>query len=72
MRVGGPDPAPSCHLPLKQSMEFTHIPIHHWMQDSPVLDMQMQASVCKMIIQVSVANNAIMALNATFLGVSEG
>jgi hypothetical protein len=42
------------------------------MQDSPVLDMQMQASVCKMIIQVSVANNAIMALNATFLGVSEG
>ena len=56
---------------MKQSIMLTHVPTHRWMEDSPVLDVQMQVNVCKMIIQVSIANNVIMAFNAIFLGVND-
>lgn len=48
-------------------MVFTHRITHCWIEDSPVLDEQVQVYVFKMIIQVSVANNVIMAFNASFL-----
>lgn len=51
---------------------FTPVPTDHWMEDSPALDVQMQVCVCKMIIQISIANDVIMAFNPTFLWVNEG
>lgn len=53
-------------------MVFTPVPTDRWMEDSPTLDMQMQVCVCKMIIQISIANDVIMAFNPTFLWVNEG
>lgn len=68
----GPGPAPRCRPLVKQSMVFTPVPTDRWMEDSPALDMQMQVCVCKMIIQISIANDVIMAFNPTFLWVNEG
>lgn len=59
----GPGLVSSC-----KTMVFTHGITHCWIEDSPVLDVQVQVYVFKMIIQISVANNVIMAFNAIFLG----